>query len=260
MEKQINEFGITVNNYCFLCFLFGNDFMPHFPSLNIRNDGIPYLLEVYQKLNVELVSTTVNWNSFRLLCLELMKNEDERIKVNIDWKKKLKVHPLTAEEELNVLPVRDRTREEYIGNNLNQYYTFLFGQEDKNPCTNYLQMLEWTWFYYNGTCKDYYMMYEFSHAPLFKSLVHYIPCFDEELVQLNIEPPPLAIAQLMYVLPYQNYELVPMNTASVVKQFANLTETYFPIHYEFCKFFWESHVTFNYINLVELNKYIKLTM
>ena len=260
MERQINEFGIKVENYCFLCFLFGNDFMPHFPSLNIRNDGIPYLLEVYKKLNVDLVDTSINWNSFRELCLELMKHEDERIQMNIEWKKKLKVHPLTAEDELNVLPVRDRAREEYLGKNLSQYNTFLFGQDDKNPCTNYLEMLEWTWCYYNGTCKDYYMMYEFSHAPLFKSLVNYIPCFDEELVPMNLEPPPLAISQLLYVLPYQNYELVPMNTSLVVKQFPNLTETYFPIHYEFCKFFWESHVNFNYINLLELNKYIKLNM
>jgi 5'-3' exonuclease len=258
MENQINDFGIKVDDYCFLCFLFGNDFMPHFPSLNIRNDGIPYLLEVYKKLNIQLVSSSINWNSFRLLCLELMKHEDERIKMNIEWKKKLKVHPLTAEEELNVLPVRDRSREEYLGKNLSQYYKFLFGQDEKNPCTNYLQMLEWTWFYYNGTCKDYYIMYEFSHAPLFKSLVNYIPCFEEDLVQVNPMPPPMPITQLIYVLPYQDYQLVPMNTKAVVKEYPNLSETYFPIHYEFCKFFWESHVNFNYINIVELNKYIKV--
>ena len=41
MEKQK-----AIENYCFMCFLFGNDFMPHFPSLNIRNNGIPYLLEI----------------------------------------------------------------------------------------------------------------------------------------------------------------------------------------------------------------------
>jgi 5'-3' exonuclease len=257
METQINEFNITVDNYCFLCFLFGNDFMPHFPSLNIRNDGIPYLLEVYKKLNVDLISgNSVNWNSFRALCLELMNCEEERIHVNIEWKKKLKVHPLNAEEELNVLPVKDRAREEYLGNHLNEYYSFLFGQEDKNPCQNYLQMLEWTWCYYNGVCKDYYMMYEFHHAPLFKSLVNYIPCFDEDMVIVNDIPPPLAITQLLYVLPIQDYHLVPINTTCVVKQFPNLTETYFPIHYDFCKFFWESHVSFNYMNVDDLNKYI----
>jgi 5'-3' exonuclease len=164
------------------------------------------------------------------------------------------VHPLNAEEELNVLPVRDRAREEYIGKNLSQYNTFLFGQDDKNPCTNYLEMLEWTWFYYNGTCKDYYMMYEFSHAPLFKSLVNYIPCFDEELVQKNNELLPTPTTQLLYVLPYEDYNLIPEteNIAPIIKKYPNLKEMNHTIHYDFCKFFWESHVEFSHICLKKL--------
>jgi 5'-3' exonuclease len=203
MATQIKEHNISVESYCFLCFLFGNDFMPHFPSLNIRNDGIPYLLEVYQRLNIELINDGINWNEFRKLCIELSLTEEERIRTNIDWKRKLKVYPLTAEDELNYLPVKDRSREDYLYKNMNQYYPFLFQQDESNPCKNYLEMLDWTWCYYNGICKDYYKMYEFSHAPLFKSLVKYIPCFDEVLLPHNPLAPPLALTQLMYVLPYR---------------------------------------------------------
>ena len=256
MATQIHEYGISVDNYCFMCFLFGNDFMPHFPSLNIRNDGIPYLLEVYQRLNVPLIENGINWNAFRKLCIELSHTEEERIKVNIEWKQKLKVYPLTAEDELNYLPVKDRTSEEYLYKNMNQYYPLLFQQDEINPCKNYLEMLDWTWSYYNGICKDYYKMYEFSHAPLFKSLVKFIPCFDEVVLKVNPQPPPLALTQLIYVLPYQDYHLVPIDTKQVVQTFPNLSELYFPIHYEFCKFFWESHVSFNYLNIKDINHYI----
>ena len=257
MATQINEYGLTIDNYCFLCFLFGNDFMPHFPSLNIRNDAIPYLLEVYKKVDMQLiVDGKIQWDSFRQLCIELGYTEEERIKINIEWKKKLKVYPLTTEEELNFLPVKDRSREDYLYQNMNQYYTLLFHQDEVNPCKNYLEMLDWTWAYYNGVCKDYYKMYEFSHAPLFKSLVKYVPCFDEVVLATSLDAPPLALTQLIYVLPYQDYHLVPINTAPVVHEFPNLSELYFPIHYDFCKFFWESHVTFNYINIKDINHYI----
>ena len=256
MATQINEHGISVDDYCFLCFLFGNDFMPHFPSLNIRNDGIPYLLEVYQRLNIKLISNGICWSSFRKLCIELSLTEEERIRTNIEWKRKLKVYPLTAEDELNYLPIKDRSREDYLYKNMNQYYPFLFQQDEINPCKNYLEMLDWTWSYYNGICKDYYKMYEFSHAPLFKSLVKYIPCFDEVLLSHNPLAPPLALTQLMYVLPYQDYHLVPIDTKPVVQKFPNLSELYFPIHYDFCKFFWESHVSFNYLDIKDINHYI----
>ena len=148
-------------------------------------------------------------------------------------------------------------REEYLGEHLDKYYPFLFQQEEENPSKIYLKMLEWTWAYYQGECNDYYMAYPFHHAPLFSSLIKYIPCFEEGLVQINHTSPPLAITQLLYVLPYEDFYLIPIDTSSIVKKFPNLTETQFPIHYDFCKFFWESHVDFNYISLEELNKNVQ---
>jgi 5'-3' exonuclease len=256
----------SIENYCFLCFLCGNDFLPHFPSINIRNNGVQYLLEVYKQIfsqsTIKLVDgKTINWSAFHLLCAEFSTKEVELIHVNIEWKKRMASysHPLTIEESLDAVALKDLKRELYISNNIDKYYPFLFKNNEKDVCKNYLQMLEWTWYYYNGVCKNNYMCYEFHSGPLFSSLKKYIPCFNEELVEYDTKKLPSSITQLLYVLPYDDYTLIPLRIEYkqfirlLDKEYINLTETNFPIHFDFCKFFWEGYVDFNYIDLKRLD-------
>ena len=272
MATQINELlngtesskKQSIENYCFLCFLCGNDFLPHFPSINIRNNGVQYLLEVYKKIcsNSNLVDgKKINWSVFNLLCSEISSKEIELININIEWKKKMASysHPLTIEESLDAVALKDLKREVYISKNMDKYYSFLFKNNEKDVCKNYLQMLEWTWYYYNGVCKNNYMCYEFHSGPLFSSLKKYIPCFNEELVEHDTKQLPSSISQLLYVLPYDDYKLIPIKIdykqfiRLLDKEYINLTETNFPIHFDFCKFFWEGYVDFNYIDLKRLD-------
>uniref|UniRef100_A0A6C0ETQ8 Xrn1 N-terminal domain-containing protein n=1 Tax=viral metagenome TaxID=1070528 RepID=A0A6C0ETQ8_9ZZZZ len=253
----------AIENYCFLCFLCGNDFLPHFPSINIRNNGIEYLIDTFKRVIKEdkmVEGNKIDWSIFNKLCIELSYKENELIKENIEWKKRIASysHPLTPEEGLESLPLKDLKRENFLLNNIDKYYPFLFQNEEKDICKNYLQMIEWTWNYYNGLCKSNYIYYNFHCAPLFSSLKKFIPCFNEELVEQDFTKPPSSICQLCYVLPYNDFSLIPYNVLPIEKEFINLTETNFPIHYDFCKFFWESYVEFNYIDLKRLNEFILL--
>jgi 5'-3' exonuclease len=247
----------AIDHYCFLCFLCGNDFLPHFPSIQIRNEGIPYLLGIMSQFKQELFveGTRIHWSGVKKLFMELAKQEQALIRANIQWKQNLRHSAKNLEEEINLIPLKD-IRETYLLKHPEEYYPFLFHQTDESAiCKNYLRMLEWTLHYYHGDCKDYYMQYEFHLAPLFSSLIKEIPCFEESLVLNNTQSPPQAITQLLYVLPYEDYkDFIPRNYKPIEKKYPMLCGMNFPLHYEFCKFLWEGHVEFSYIPIKALNQ------
>jgi 5'-3' exonuclease len=254
MYDNTTEQQKAIDQYCFLCFLCGNDFLPHFPSIQIRNEGIPFLLRMLkQELLVE--GTHIHWDGVKRLFTELAKQEQALIETNIHWKQKQRLSAKNDEEEINLIPLKD-IRETYLLTHPEEYYPFLFGQTDESSiCKNYLQMLEWTLHYYHGTCKDHYKQYEFHLAPLFSSLLNDIPCFNETLLEVNPCPPPTPITQLLYVLPYSDFkDFIPTQFKPLEKKFPTLCSMNFPIHYEFCKFFWEGHAEFHYIPLHALNE------
>jgi 5'-3' exonuclease len=72
-------------DYIFLCFFLGNDFAPHFPSLNIRTDGIHKLLNAYKLTlgdkNICLTDgNNIFWKNLRLLIEYLASQEEEYFK------------------------------------------------------------------------------------------------------------------------------------------------------------------------------------
>ena len=95
-----------------------------------------------------------------------------------------------------------------------------------------------------------------GYSPLFKSLLSHIPFDDESLLSSKNTTPVNPLTQLLYVLPYEDFNLIPMDKEPILKQFPCLKATDFNIQYTFCHFFWESHVEIGYIPIQELDKYV----
>jgi 5'-3' exonuclease len=71
-------------DYIFMCFMLGNDFMPHFPALNIRTTGIASLMEAYRATigaDETIIQTTslneyvIHWPKYKKLVAYLAAQE-----------------------------------------------------------------------------------------------------------------------------------------------------------------------------------------
>ena len=258
-------------DYIFLCFFLGNDFLPHFPALNIRTTGIDRLLSAYNKVigttNSNLVDgTEIVWKHVRKIILELANRENEMIREEYKKRSKqscgAKKRRMSLEETFLAIPLLDRKEEDYI-NPFEEgwevrYYKILFDididdHRRKQICINYLEGLEWTLNYYTNGCIDWRWTYEYNYPPLLSDLSKYIPYYNTKFVANKSSIPVSPLVQLSYVLPGNSLDLLPSHIRKMLLE--NYPECYsqeFNFCWAFCKYFWESHALMPKISLNKL--------
>lgn len=279
-----------VYDYIFICFFLGNDFMPHFPSINIRTGGIHKMMNAYKatfgtdnsaggsgKEKYLTDGKKINWKHVRTMVDFLAKNEVGFLKEELKMRDKKAnfYYPTETPEEMftkfEAIPTYERELEKYINPYKegwqNRYYQCLFGFDlvegpeklgefKKAVCENYLTGLEWTMKYYTNGCPDWRWCYKYHYPPLMEDLIHHVPYFEREFfadggVGVAVTP----LVQLCYVLPKPSLNLLPEKLLEkIVKEHdhGDWYGTDYDFIWAFNKYFWESHVQLPEIPIDEL--------
>lgn len=262
-------------DYVFLCFFLGNDFLPHFPSLNIRTNGIQRLLDVYNEtignkqetfLLTQTTPPKINWNQLHVFIKALAKYEHTFILQEYALRKKwdsrgpLSYKSKTPEERLVLLqdsPILFRQEETYICPSEpfweERYYQRLFENVDVDKvCVNYLEGLEWVLTYYMEGCVDWKWKYNFNYPPLLKDLLKHVLKTPNTFFHEKNTKPFKSSTQLIYVLPPNLHKTVlPLATLNTIQ--AKYSHYFLPcetqkdletweFQWAFCRFFWECHI------------------
>lgn len=265
-----SEKNNKMSDYIFLCFFLGNDFMPHFPSLNIRTNGINILLNTYKNIfkDSEYLSDgeKINWKNVKKLIEILSKEELKNIKIEYKirdkWEKNyFKGNEIDKKKNkfLNI-PIKNREVEKYIDpfNYLwnVRYYEKLFNIDinnyyKKKIALNYLEGLEWTMNYYTKGCIDWRWKYNYNYPPLLTDLCKYVPEWPVNMIKENDNKCVSELIQLSYVLPKESNHLLPLNVRKKLESIDYYDNNY-DIQWSFCKYFWESHIEFPHFSVERL--------
>jgi 5'-3' exonuclease len=258
-----------IYDYIILCFFLGNDFLPHFPSLNIRKSGIQILIETYRaKIGsssdlffISKETGNIQWKTLQIFIKELAKHEHSHILQEYfirDKMSKYKYAQNTYEEREKMFsntPILYRADELYICPQEkmweHRYYRVLLekershGDDVKQICLNYMEGLEWVYKYYTVGCPNWKWKYHYNYPPLLVDLLKYIPHLDTDFINSNdVNNKPFhPQVQLTYVLPPNHYYLVTSRTRTFIEgHLSHLSLVNIKFQWAFCRYFWESHI------------------
>ena len=269
-------------DYVFICFFLGNDFLPHFPAMNIRTHGIDVLLEIYNKYvgsyaDAYFISENGNiqWKYVSKFVNEIAKREHEYLVQEYfvrDKYERFRFPENTDEEKKKAFentPIVYRAEEKYICPSEQywdkRYYQALFKTEKnasfmKTLCNNYLEGLEWVCAYYSGDCPDWKWKYNYHYPPLFSDLCKYIPHFETKFIEQQLssrcKQSFSPYTQLAYVLPKQQLYLLPEKLQKfLLDHYSELYCDEYQFQWAFCRYFWESHPVLPKIELDMLEQW-----
>jgi len=274
-QQQKNK----IYDYIFLCFFLGNDFLPHFPAINIRTGGVDKMMNAYKATigdkNINLTDgKTIYWVNVRQIVHFLANQEEEfiikehRLRNNRERNKLPETTPEEKFKRFELTPIYDREMEYFINPVKplwqSRYYQGLFGikkhlkeEQINHICINYLQGLEWTMKYYTTGCPDWRWCYEYNYPPLLQDLIKTIPIFDTDFVPYCSPKPVSEIVQLCYVLPRASLTLLPKPLYfELIKIYNHWYKGNCDFVWAYCKYFWESHVEMEKIDINELERFI----
>jgi 5'-3' exonuclease len=265
-----------VYDYVLFCFLLGNDFLPHFPSLNIRTNGVQILIDTYRKYigNYEnrflSIDGKIQWKWVSLFIQELAKRENDYLIGEYDLRNKFDGKSWKIDTELNrdaalqSIPIIYRSEELYICPSErgweNRYYKCLFDihVSKESVCKNYAEGLEWVFKYYTKDCSDWRWKYNYHYPPLLTDLSKYVPKISGDLIveTVNNKFPVKGNVQLAYVLPKCSHSIISKcNRDLLAEKYFMLYPEKYETQWAFCRYLWEAHVVLPQIEIDTLNEW-----
>jgi len=273
-KKNENLYGFDnldesriVNDFIFMCYLLGNDFLPHIPSLDIHQDGIENLIIEYSETLNELI---IENNKIDYLLKDKNALQGNSLnKVNTDFLSRF-INKLASKEE-GILREnfakgkrrmtcdggeyeKEMFRIENLQFKINdpiqlgsdtqdewrlRYYNHYWGvQKDdledfsQTLVKHYLIGIKWVTQYYFDDCPSWEWYFPFDHPPFISDIAKYIDKININKMKFELGKPIKPFMQLLAVLPPQSNYLLPVSLRKLVLNHKSSLAFMYPQEFE----------------------------
>ena len=261
---------VIIDDYIFICFLLGNDFMNHIPSLSLRYGGHDLLLNIYSKLQhkyqgyFQLIDmkqpNLIHMTFFKEFMREIsLKEKDQMRKVlSIRAKQSKRIHNEynkvfnalikssgTTISLDDIYRYRHDNKSEQVNKMIENLPILHLPKEkkiyenikyDENLCQDYMKSLVWTTHYYFNKCCDWRYSTIYNEAPLVDHLGKYLMNHKNDINFNHDDKEFTNEEQLSYIFPQDSHQLHQYDI--VGKEYQMIP------HLSFNRYLWECEISF----------------
>ena len=202
----------AIDDFIFLNFMIGNDFLPHISSLEIIESGIDIILSLYQEVGkskghiIKIKDDNIYFNKEPLkMFFELVSDYEKQLLE----KKLLNRRFYFKDELLETCAVIEKDKINLdIDKYRSEYYKKYFEKENvKEVCHSYLEGLEWVISYYKKGVPNWTWYYQYDYAPPANFIAENISTFKFPKYKKTF--PLLPFQQLIAIMPPKSSNLLP---------------------------------------------------
>jgi len=220
-----------INEFIFMGYFLGNDFLPHMVTLDIYSNGIPDLIKNWVECYQEKYKSIINIDDNKkvsinqdmlLLFIEKLANKEEEILADLPnkkhYKKPLPNDPYEKEKtfiETLRFKMKDPIKigEDDYQSYSKRYYQHYFYDDSLETrvevAFHFIKTILWSTKYYFEGCPSWDYYFPFNFAPFIKDLVIALKAMDLSKIKFDLGKPLKPFEQLLTVLPPQSAYLLP---------------------------------------------------
>jgi len=206
------EFDSAINDFIFMCFTVGNDFLPHIPAIEIVEGSIDFMLDVYKNVGEHhghLTKNTRNGICFRKKSVVVFLGTIAQYEKGVLENKLIHKDKFFTDLILEgCATFRNGKYELNLEEYKKEYYEKNF--EDVNEevlCHEYLEGMQWVLSYYTRGVPNWKWRFRFHYAPFTSTLANYTSTF--KMPVYGPTTPSVPFVQLLSVLSPKSAHLLP---------------------------------------------------